>query len=67
MIFKYIWHDEPETVKTYDTKNGYREHRIFSKLLHFPPMTPEAWDEFELKRIEERKRDGLVLSHTVSD
>lgn len=67
MKFRYIWHDEPETVKTYDTANGYREHRIFSKLLHSEPMTPEAWDEFELKKIEEKKRAGLVLSYTVTD
>lgn len=67
MKFKYIWYDEPETVKTYDTAKGYRDHRIFSKLLQCEPMTPEAWDKWELEKIEEKKRAGLVISYTVTE
>ena len=67
MKVRYIWYDNPNTEKVYDTAIGYREHKHMSAFLRMPPMTKEEWDEVEKKRFEERREKGLVLSYEIID
>jgi len=67
MKVRYVWYDNPNTEKVYDTASGYREHKHMSTFLRVPPMTKEEWDEVEKKRFEERREKGLVLSYEIID
>lgn len=65
MKVRYVWYDNPNTEKIYDTASGYREHKRMSNFLRMSPMTEEEWDEAEKKRFEERHKKGLVLSYEI--
>lgn len=65
MKIKYVWYDEPDVEKVYDTEAGYREHVLFRKFLHYPPYTKQEWDDFEKQTIEDKRKQGLVLRYEI--
>lgn len=65
MKIKYIWFDEPTKEKVYDTAKGYEEHTRMSMFLHLQPMTKQEWDDFEKRKIEEKRKQGLVLAYEI--
>jgi hypothetical protein len=67
MIVKYIWYDNPDTEKLYDTEKSYKNFHVkFCSAFHMgPPMTAEEWDRFELAKIERDKARGLVISYEI--
>ena len=56
MKIRYIWHDEPNKKKQYDTEVAYKK-------LPQTNMTLEEWNEHELKSFAEKKQQGLVIDY----
>ena len=67
MKITYIWHDDPEMEKVYDTANGYSEHIKICRFLHTTPMTKKEWDEFEKAKLLEKYAKGLVLAYAITN
>lgn len=64
MLIKYVWHEQPDVVKTHDTELSLFGNRGVLNALDSHP-TQEEWDKRELKNFEEKKRKGYVLSYEV--
>ncbi len=63
MRIKYVWHDEPNNEKEFDTiEQFYSIPFIFRKILD---KTQEEYEEFILKRLEENVQSGLVLRYEI--
>ena len=60
MKIKYIWHDELDKEKQYDTEVAYKK-------LPFTSLTLEEWNEHELKSFAEKKKQGLVVDYWLEE
>lgn len=61
MKIKYIWHDQPDVVKVYDTVKDFATMPyIFRRNL-----TQEEYDDFQRMNITRKKEEGLVLSYEI--
>ena len=67
MKIKYVWFDNPDVEKVYDTENGYREYLNLSNALHLQPKTKQEYDEFEKENFAEKQRKGLVLRYEIME
>lgn len=64
MKIEYVWHDEPNRKKLYDTEKSFKmNHNPFSSL--DAGKTQEKFDKHELESFEEKKNRGLVLEYKV--
>lgn len=67
MKIKYIWYEEPEKPRMFDTQRGYAEQRARSRF--YPETsfngTQSEWDDFQISHLERDKKRGLVLSYDV--
>lgn len=61
MKVKYVWHDQPNVEKVFDTVHAFAiMPRIFKR-----DQTQEEYDAFELQNFASKKEQGLVLSYEV--
>lgn len=64
MLIKYVWHEQPDVVKTHNTVHSLVNAKGLLNALGSHP-TQEEWDKRELKNFEEKKQKGYVLSYEV--
>lgn len=57
MLIEYIHFSEPNRVKVYDTVKSRKNNYI--------KMTQEDWDKHELKKMEEDKNKGHIISYKI--
>ena len=60
MKIEYVWHEEPDRVKVFDTVRDKRSLRILTDC-----MTQQEYDERQLRLIEQKKQSGLILSYKI--
>ena len=64
MKIKYIWHDQPDVQKFYDTRISLVNSRGFLNMMgSFPNQ--EDWDKKELANFERDKQRGKILSYEI--
>lgn len=62
MKIKYVWHDEPQREKIYDTIKAFEKTPY---MFDGSGQTQEKFDQYELQLMEKKKKEGLVLSYEV--
>lgn len=61
MKIKYVWHDEPNNAKQFDTIEQFYSIPFILR----GKTTKEEYDKFILKILEEYVQSGLVLRYEI--
>ena len=64
MIINYIWYEEPEIIKHFDTVKDFAN---LPDIFNQSKRTQEEYDKQQLELISQKKEQGLVLDFWVEE